>query len=186
MGNCIPHRRWNQCNHVTRLAASCKRGAVRVYSWDLPVLVLAYIDSSGSWSKAERERTLQTPLSHKHRSAAFHCLSECKAGCWSSRPPHQTPSLPSYSSLASSLHPQGQIASRLSDRFMVAAEAPPHHAAQRVGPAADPQIIIAIKHCFPNKMISLPLILCQSLFLFTSGRSNPGTALTRGKTQVRL
>lgn len=52
--------------------------------------------------------------------------------------------------------------------------------------AADPQIIITIKHCFPNKTISLPLILCQSLFLFTSGYSNPGTALTWGKNEARL
>lgn len=36
-------------------------------------------------------------------------------------------------------------------------------------PAAEPQIIITIKYCFPNKMISLPLILCQSLFLHTLG-----------------
>lgn len=51
-------------------------------------------------------------------------------------------------------------------------------------PATDPLIIIAIKHCFPNKTISLPLIVCQSLFLFTSGHSNPGTALTRGKKRM--
>lgn len=54
--------------------------------------------------------------------------------------------------------------------------------------ATDPQIIITIKHCFPNKMISLPLILCQSLFLFASGHSIPETALTQGenKNKARL
>lgn len=46
-------------------------------------------------------------------------------------------------------------------------------------PTADPQIIIAIKYCFPNKIISLPLILCQSLFLHTSGHCIPQTALTQ-------
>ena len=117
----------------------------------------------------------------QHRSAALLGLSECKAGrrCF--------PRLPSYSSLASSLHARSNHQSALSlGEVQGCGGASASLCGSACRPAADPQIIITIKHCFPNKTISLPLILCQSLFLFTSGHSNPGTALTRGKTQAQL
>ena len=38
-------------------------------------------------------------------------------------------------------------------------------------PAGQSRMIIAIKHCFPNTTVSLPLIRSQGLFLFTAKRS---------------
>lgn len=121
------------------------------------------------------DRALQTPLNHTAtRQPSAACLN-AKWGLFLELP----------SSLASSLHLR--VKSPVSSQ-----PGPPlwPRSASLCGsvcrPAAHPQIIITIKHCFPNKTISLPLILCQSLFLFTSGHSNPGTAITWGKTQARL
>lgn len=158
----------------------CKQAAIRFHSWSLPVLILAHtspLNTSGSCSKAEAD--LCKPL------LATAPLSSLPTLVWMQSGFLDVPRFPSYSSLASSLHLRvkspvsSQPGSALWPRF-----------ASLCGsvcrPAADPQIIIAIIHCFPDKMISLPLILCQSLFLFTSGHSKPGTAITWGKTQTWL
>lgn len=79
----------------------CKQGAVRFYSSGLLVLVLAYIsplDSSGSWCKAETELC-------KHLVATA-LLSSLSLLVWMQSGFPEHPYLPSYSSLASSLHLQ--------------------------------------------------------------------------------
>lgn len=125
--------------------------------------------SSGSCSRAGTE------LCRHHLATAL--LNSIPRLVWMQGGLLELPRLPSYSSLASSLHPL--VKSPLSSQ----PEASPglRLCGSACQQAADPQIIITIKHCFPNKTISLPLILCQSLFLFTSGHFHPGTALTKGQ-----
>ncbi len=93
---CIFHFQWNPSNHVR--ITSCKRGAVRFYSRGLSVLVLAFIDSTQSWSKAETELYKQllttAPLSNHPQLV------------WMQSRLLEPPCLPPYSSLASSLHPR--------------------------------------------------------------------------------
>lgn len=161
----------------------CKRGAVSFYSWDLPVLVLAYIPPSGfRWELQQTKyRALQTPLGHSAAQQPTTACLNAKRVCWSS-PVCPLPVHLQVHYICGS-NPQSALGLwRVQGRGCGSTSV----CGSACRPAADPQIIIAIKHCFPNKTISLPLILRQSLFLFTSGHSNPGAALTRGKTQARL
>lgn len=141
----------------------------------LSVLVLAYFESSYS-----RERAVQTPFRHSC-STAFHGSSECKVGCWSSIICPHTVHLQVHYILWS--NHQSALSLRQVQGCGCSSTSLCGSACR---PAADPPIIITIKHCFPNKTISLPLIPCQSLCLFTSGHPHPGTALTQSKTQAQL
>lgn len=106
---------------------SCKWDAVRLYSWGLPVFVLAYIDSSESCNKAETELC-------KH----LHCQQPSTARLNAKRVAGAPPSALFQFTCKFTTSP-GQITSQLSasGRSGAAAEPPPHCVAQLVG---QPQI----------------------------------------------
>lgn len=121
------------------------------------------------WSACVSPGLHFTPGSRRELLLRKRLLAAAPLLVWMQSGSLELPLLPSHSSLASSPHLRVESPGSSRPQTASAARLCLHLHLSACRPAADPQIIITIKHCFPNKTISLPLIRCQSLFLFTSG-----------------